>query len=219
MIKYFTIYGERCSGTHYLQNLISMNFDIELTWRFGSKHFIGFNNLSNNEDTIFLCIVRNPLRWINSFYRNPWHLPFSFRNNVHNFLNNEFLSFQECTPGINAINERMKDRNMYTLKRYKNIFEMRHTKLKYLIDDMPLKVKHHIIIKYEDLINDFENTMNRIKDYGLQVKKNILFPLNTYKYKDTNQKYTPNNTIIITNDMIYNNRYFNPYYEKILGYI
>ena len=51
------------------------------------------------------------------------------------------------------------------VKDIKIYFELRHIKLHYLIEDLPKKVKHCIIIKYEDLLNDFENTMERIKKY------------------------------------------------------
>lgn len=33
IIKYITIYGERCSGTNYLEELINLNFDVEITWK------------------------------------------------------------------------------------------------------------------------------------------------------------------------------------------
>ena len=39
-LKYYTIYGERCSGTNYLQNLIDINFsDVKITYKYGWKHF------------------------------------------------------------------------------------------------------------------------------------------------------------------------------------
>jgi len=28
MFKKYTIYGERCSGTNYLENIININFDV-----------------------------------------------------------------------------------------------------------------------------------------------------------------------------------------------
>ena len=46
MIKKFTIYGERCSGTNYLENLILVNFDVNLTWEYGWKHFLVLMKLS-----------------------------------------------------------------------------------------------------------------------------------------------------------------------------
>jgi hypothetical protein len=41
MLKKYTIYGERCSGTNYLENIINMNFDVNVTWEYGWKHFFG----------------------------------------------------------------------------------------------------------------------------------------------------------------------------------
>ena len=41
MLKKFTIYGERCSGTNYLEKIINLNFDVNVTWEFGWKHFFG----------------------------------------------------------------------------------------------------------------------------------------------------------------------------------
>ena len=70
MIKKFTILGERCSGTNYLEELITSNFDIDVTWDYGWKHFFGFYNFkkTNEEDeTLFIGIVRHPISWINSF--------------------------------------------------------------------------------------------------------------------------------------------------------
>ena len=33
-IKYFTIYGERCSGTNFLESAIKENFELEITWKY-----------------------------------------------------------------------------------------------------------------------------------------------------------------------------------------
>lgn len=32
IMEKFTIYGERCSGTNYLENIINMNFDVDVTY-------------------------------------------------------------------------------------------------------------------------------------------------------------------------------------------
>jgi hypothetical protein len=56
MIKRFIIYGERCSGTNYLQDLIEINFDVETTWDYGWKHFFGFNDVSKSDDTLLFVL-------------------------------------------------------------------------------------------------------------------------------------------------------------------
>ena len=83
MFKKYTIYGERCSGTNYLENIIDINFDVNITWEYGWKVF-GFQDcmLKNSDDTFFICIVRNLPDWINTFYRTMHHLPLKYKNNT-----------------------------------------------------------------------------------------------------------------------------------------
>lgn len=180
MIQKYTIYGERCSGTNYLEELMTLNFDIPITWDYGHKHFFGFQDLTNSDDTLFIGIVREPYEWINSFYREQHHLPENFKN-IHHFLNNEFYSLH-----LHGNKEEiMEDRNMCNpSQRYKNIFEMRNTKLSFLLYYIPSRVKNYILIRYEDLMSDFQNTMYKIFQKGLKVKHNIEFPINTSNYKN-----------------------------------
>ena len=218
MLKYFTIYGERCSGTNYLENLINMNFDVNITWKYGPKHFFGFQNhlLKNSDDTLFICIVRNLPDWINSFYREKWHIADHLRINIYNFLNKEFYSYNDINSGLQDGKEILQDRNIYTKKRYKNIFELRHTKIKWMLEDLPNKVKNYIFIKYEDLINNFKNTLIKIKNKGLKVKDSIKFPLNTNKYKKFNDRIYLKKKNIISNDLIISNKNLILFYEKKL---
>lgn len=221
MLNKFTIYGERCSGTCYLQNLITQNFDAQITWKFGWKHFFGFQDkkLKNSDDVLFICIVRNIVDWINSFYIKKHHLPLKYKKNlnehekINEFLNKEFWSFNDMNKNLDLKNEIMEDRNIYTGKRYKNIFELRHTKLQWMLNDLPKKVKHCIIIKYEDLLNDFDNTLFKIKNKGLAIKKNINFPVNNDNYKHEKKKYVKKNIKEISSIEILYNPNIIPKYE------
>ena len=223
MFKKYTIYGERCSGTNYLENIININFDVEITWEYGWKHFFGFQDdkLKNSDDTLFICIVRNLPDWINSFYKDMHHLPLQYKNNmseeekIDEFLNKEFWSFDDNNMNRNTTKEIMEDRNIYTKERYKNIFELRHTKIKWMLEDLPNKVKNCIFIKYEELINDFDKTLLKIKDKGLEVKKNINFPLNTNNYKnDQKIKFIQKKKNSISTELILNNPNLIPLYEE-----
>ncbi len=214
MLKKMTIYGERCSGTNYLENILNINFENEITWEYGWKHFFGFQDdkLKNSDNTLFICIVRNLPDWINSFYRNPHHLNDINCHSIENFLNKEIISYQFNSKSFNNFyghqgNELLEDRNIYTGERYKNIFELRHTKLKWMLEDLPNKVKNYIFITHEDLINDFEKTLFRIKEKGLKVKKNINFPLNS------NSVFVPKENSISTEYILSNSNYI-PLYEK-----
>jgi hypothetical protein len=226
-LKKFTIYGERCSGTNYLEEIILINFNVELTWEFGWKHFFGFQDelLKNSDDTLFICVVRNLCPWINSLYREKWHLPLKYMQMIESkkidkFLNDEFWSFDDNNRNRDINKEIMEDRNIYTGLRYKNIFELRHTKNKFLIEDMPKKVKNYIFIRYEDLLNDFENTMLKIKEKGLEVKNPSSFPKNSSNYKKSNINF---HKIVkkdhIPNDVILQNPNLIKEFEEILGYM
>ena len=223
MLTKVTLYGERCSGTNYLEKIITLNFDVTITWEYGWKHFFGFNNLSNSDDTLFIGIVRDPCEWINSLYKNPYHLSKKQCSSINNFLYDEVISYMDESESEIII----KDRNIYNNQNYKNIMELRSFKLKYLIEDMPRNVKNYILIQHESLLNDFVNTMTKIKDCGLQVKENIVFPQNLlthsknkeeiFKLKQNKQQQQQQQPII-SNETIINHPNFSAFYERKMGY-
>ncbi len=219
-IKKITIYGERCSGTNYLEILLEKNFhDYILTWEYGSKHFFGHNNLKNSDDTLFICIIRNPFDWINSLHRKKYHIADHLRLSVENFLNKEFYSYNDEHSGLKNGKEIMTDRDISGKQRYRNIFELRYTKLKFLYEDLPKLVKNHILIKYEDLINNFKETMTKLKNKGLIIRPNIKFPINYFYYKESKKKYKVNSRNQIKKIHILRHPNFRTHYENILGYI
>lgn len=202
-LKKVTIYGERCSGTNYLEELLLANFDVEIVWTYGWKHFFGFNDLTNSDDTLFIGIVRNLEDWLNSLFREKHHLKPELTENVDVFLNSQFCSFYDLSE-----NEIMQDRNMHTKERYTNIYEMRLVKTKFLIEDMPMSVKHYCLITHESLVNDFLNTMNMLKECNLKIKSDIEFPVNIFHYKKNNnatfvkkENTIPSDKIIINDEL------------------
>ncbi len=219
-ITKFTILGERCSGTNFLEKAISNNFNLKITWEYGWKHFFGFNSYENSHDTLFIGIVRDPYTWMNSLYRNPYHLNKNMRKHINNFLNGQFWSYYDNkSHGKNFGKEIMEDRNIYTNERYKNIFECRKVKLNFLINDMPQKVEHYILIKYEDLRDNYENTLIKIKNkFNLEFTSNSIMKITNYK-GTTKRKFKINNNNPISKDKIYNHEDFNENIEKKLGYI
>lgn len=162
IITKFTILGERCSGTNYLEQLIKLNFGLELTWEFGFKHFFYPRDYIDSGNVLFIGIIRNPVSWIKSLYQNPYHLNADLMQNKFNYLNHEFWSLMgdvtHCTT------ERLADRNYETGNRYKNIFELRKLKLKYLTEKMYKNVENYVLIRYEDLVNNLDNILTMLKE-------------------------------------------------------
>jgi len=254
MLSKVKIYGERCSGTNYLEQLLITNFNIQIVCNppdtyfectgvqlnklniciqdehiynenctkcdacklnifkqsrtYGHKHFFGFTDFSDSDDILFIGIIRNLPDYINSLYREKHHLPEELTKSINSFLNNEFYSINPKKVEI------MNDRNIDTYDRYKNIFEMRHIKNKFLVETMPKSVKNYILITYDDLVNNNIDIMNKFKAY-LPVRNDIKFPQNITYYKDLkNVIYKKKENNIIPKDIIMSRA--NLYYEKIL---
>ena len=180
MIKFFTIYGERCSGTNFLLHALEDNFELEFSCKYAWKHFFGhyqFNNLNEENETLFIGIIRNPIDWIDSFYNKMHHVPPENKISIHTFLFNEFYSIYE-----NSSKEIMEDRNIFTQDRYKNIFQLRYIKNNYLINEMPKLVKNYLLIRYEDLRDNYDVVLEFIcKKFNLKRKNNIFKRIDTYK--------------------------------------
>jgi len=199
-ITNFTILGERCSGTNFLEKSITTNFPIQYTEKYGNKHFFCYNNYNNSDDTLFIGIIRNPIYWINSFSKELYHVP-EINKDMKNFLFNEFYSVEEKFQNSNNLNNNIfimnnklnmkkklnpKDLNYLTGKKYKNIFELRKVKNNFLMNVMPKKVDNFILINYEDLLYNYSETLQCIKDkFNLVQKHSEFIKIKKYKKSDT----------------------------------
>lgn len=220
MIKNFTIYGERCSGTNFLEAIFTGEsyfhknkkpaFDLPLTWDFGHKHFFGFNDediVNNGDDTLFIGIVRNPYDWITSLFRNKHHIP-QVNFSPKNFLFGEWYSIEHNIESDNFLEEYMKDRNLLTGVRYKNIFQLRKNKLEYLYSTMPNLAKNYMLIRYEDLCDNSEKIINAISD-------RFNLPIFNKRFIETQIKQ-PSNVLSEYEDQITHSLDWNT--ENLLGY-
>lgn len=169
LINKFTIYGERHSGTNFLESLLNDRLAIPRTWNYGDKHWFGFTTsekLISASETLFICIVRNPYDWINGFYLNPYHVPSKNTTSFKNFLLNEWYS-------INPVGEEIVyDRNFMSHERYQNIFELRKYKLYYLCHILPNIVDNYVFIRYEDLLIKSSYILDTIINY-FNLKPNL----------------------------------------------
>jgi hypothetical protein len=212
-VNRFTVLGERCSGTNFLIRAIQKNFTIEVTWDYGWKHFFGKSNYENSDATLFIGIVRDPYKWLNSFYRSPHHLQLDLRNNVTKFLNGSFWSIHDDSG-----QEILDDRNFLTGHRYTNIYECRKVKCQYLLDTMPMKVKNYILIRYEDLRDQYLSTLCQIQSFFSLTPKNAIFiTIDTYKGEPNSEKFAVNESEILDRNEI--NCRLDFEIEQRLGYV
>ena len=132
-----------------------------ITYFFGFKHWFGwtkpetisYHRLSLH--TLFIGIVRDPYDWIMSFYKTPYHVPKSNRKSLDSFILNEWLSLN-----VASSSEILKDRSFITQQRYKNIFDMRTTKYRYLNETMPVITPNYVLFSYDTFLKNHENYLN-----------------------------------------------------------
>ena len=172
------LFGERSSGTKYLQKIMETNFDCDFSNQPTHKHFFGHTDLTPYRDSLFVCVVRAPLPWLNSFYRNPWHLLPHNARPVSAFLRSPVRSYEQGrsagvlqqTGDINA-GEIMEDRGIDTRRPYRSVLALRNRKLRYMLDDLPRLVPRVIVVRYEDLLNSFGTVLDVLRTSGLRPRR------------------------------------------------
>jgi hypothetical protein len=103
-------YGERNSGTNFLENLLKVNFGI--TWTYTEwKHSIPS---MKDPDSVEFIIVRPLTTWLSSMYAHPYHL-----KRMDTFT--DFLTLPQAA---------IDDRHDAVVDNNKTIFEIRYDKYK-----------------------------------------------------------------------------------------
>jgi hypothetical protein len=162
---------------------------------------------------LFIGIVRHPIYWIDSFFREQHHIP-NKPKNLDSFLFNEFYSIDEKNN-----NEIIKnDFNYITGKKYKNIFELRFLKNSYLINTMPNNVKNYILINYENLRDNTNNVLSIIEQRFSLIKKFEIYKNIDYYKNYKNKKYNNKKIQIPIKYQIICSLNLNKIQEAKLGY-
>jgi hypothetical protein len=224
MIRRTQIFGERCSGTNYLEILLKTNFeDIEITWDYGWKHFFPINiDKNNHDDCLFIVIFRNPYDWLSSFHNNPYHVDQSLKNlTFSDFIRKEWKcvynkesATKEDDPNFGK--EMMHERNPETGERFKNILEMRNYKVKAFLS-LEEEVLNYAKFRYEDLRDNPNILKGLSEEFKLKLKGNNI--VNYTKYKTTKQIYQPKEYPPISFvDKFYIRRNLDLRQEKSIGY-
>lgn len=163
-IDKFVIYGERHSGTNFLEQCFRNRFGLSKTDYFGNKHFFGWTkpelitHHKSSLHTLFIGIVRNPYDWIMAMINSPHHIEYARLGNIPHFLTSEWYSTHLTGQEI------LIDRNFITKLRYKNIFDMRTTKYKYLSQIMPIIAHNYILLSYDSWLKNYHNYLNIISN-------------------------------------------------------
>lgn len=202
-MKYFSVFGERNSGTKYLTEILK-NSGLINTYSFGFKHwFIPTlmidrppHNLSTDnkeylkldnpiaDETLFIVITRNPYQWISSMYKRPYHLSKMKYKNRYEFLTNKYYC-SENSPNF---------KNPF-IEEADNIIDIRNQKHNhwYHLKDY---VKHFYIINYDNFIED-------IKKLPVVLNTNDFKIQNYYTITEEEKKFIDENLNNVIDNIFY----------------
>lgn len=182
-IDYIAIFGERHSGTKWLCKLVD-GFDVSKNDRlgrtkYGHKHWFLPNDQPSGPEssTVFLVIVRDPYSWLSAMHRKPYHANDHFNLPMKEFLTREWISYESRGrfKKVNDItNEIITDRDPVTGNRFANVMQLRSAKLQYW-KEFENRFSNFLMVKYEDLLFDFDVTITKICDVvGINPKSQLV---------------------------------------------
>ena len=148
MISHFKIYGERNSGTNYVQWLFETNFKLEY-WRSGAlgwKHGMAQLDEIRQGDynhVLFLLVLKNPYSWLLSMHKNPHHATHLKRFPFNRFCLSPWQSYYS------------KPRAPIPGEGFDNIFKLRSAKVGSQLGVLDA-ASNALLINYEALLADTE---------------------------------------------------------------
>lgn len=134
---------------NFLTASVRENFDLNETLIHGWKHFFGSREcMPFNDETLFITIVRDPVQWLLSFYKEKNHLDTSKIKDLASFIRSPVVSYSnheagEAHPQI----EVPEDHHIFSRRRYEDIFDFRAVKALFFLDHLPKRVKHSILLR------------------------------------------------------------------------
>jgi hypothetical protein len=154
-LRRLQIFGERCSGTNYVAQLLRRNLGLEPTDAHGWKHGWLDRVEGPAADTLFVVVHRDPFDWLRSLHRMPWHaapalqgLPFA------QFVRTPWwcewgqhmdLEPQDPRRGTEMLHERDPD----TGRRFDHVLALRTAKHR-AWEALAGRVQHVAALRYED---------------------------------------------------------------------
>jgi len=176
---YIKIYGERNSGTKYLEALIALNLDVhilrgvETPWvgrqrrewikdaffRYNESRFLGWKHampplssilkFNSHKRLILIFIIKNPYAYLLSLYRRPWEYIGVMPDTFEEFLKNPWP-----THGRDRLNRRILAGPVQLWNEKNEAYRKIHTDPRIT----------SVMIRYEDLLVDPEKNLRSLAE-------------------------------------------------------
>lgn len=182
------VWGERASGTNFLNALIDRNFpDLADSGRIYWKH--GYAPLVRpRQDRLNLLILRDPFDWLRSFKRIPWHAPRRFWDEPFSaFIRREWIGllYDQGTLPV----ERLAERHPLSRRRFADVLELRQVKMRHHLI-AAAHLPNSAVVRFEDVSADPQGFVRDLaQTFGL-ARNEEFRPVNDYKGVGT-QAFVP----------------------------
>lgn len=169
------IYGERCSGTNWVAQILRRNLPgIHLVDDFGWKHGWVFGDIEAASDCLFVVVHRDPFDWLRSLHKTPWHtapelrgVPFAqFVRTAWRCLWGSDMELPAGDP--RAGTEMLHERDPSTGEPFANPMRLRTAKIR-AWDALRTRARHHVDVRYEAAMQDPRAFVRELaKRFGLR---------------------------------------------------
>ena len=181
------VFGERCSGTNFVVELLRRNLGLELTEDVGFKHWFVPEDRTVPDDVLVVCVERDAADWLRSLHRKPWHAHPSLRGlPVDVFAKSEWhCVWDDARFGVGPDHalwgtEMMHEREPETGRRFPDPLAMRaskHGNWRRLIE----RAQYGAWLRYEDVRSDPRGTVRRLAARCGLAPAPRFDPVETYK--------------------------------------
>lgn len=172
-IEFFQIYGERNSGTNYLDKILRSAVSLDANRVLGSTpksknphgHVFGFKHWfvddqclqqTSAENTLFVVVFRHPLFWIRSMIQRPYQAQRHVGLEPGEFIRRQWYAEENGK-------EMMIERDPLSGDRFSNIMALRVAKNQHFLA-LEDRVENFMLTRYEDLLSDPCSLLQAIAD-------------------------------------------------------
>lgn len=191
-VKKIQIFGLRCSGTNYLEQLILLNTSqVRIVKAIGHKHLWNtrFHQKQLPEDVQIIIIVRNPYDWLRSIYLEPHHCPELLGLSFTDFLNHPWNAYMGKIWNAPLPSRRMQIvKTGKQFEKYDHVIHLRNSKMK-ILADLHRDLSTCQYVRYETLNEDPNRILKELmKNAGVPLQEEF----QDYRlYKNTKRIFKP----------------------------
>src|SRR6056297_819265 len=168
----FKIYGERCSGTNFVETLIQQNLPgLKSGRRYNWEKHNFVNPPFTHDEQIAVVVVRDAFDWLRSLYRSPHQVGYWYRDvDFSGFLRHEWSSIfngfliQRQRQFPVRLKEVMYERHPMTGARIENVIALCNLKIQSQLKVRNL-YRNWVILRFEDARADPEAVIRKLADH------------------------------------------------------